>query len=255
MSDSKKKKKTTKVHTEKKMNVIPMLREDDGEDDELWAEMSASDEDLADALPLELPSRSASCLPLPSRTPVRAFEYPERGRMTPRRAHADGDDGASSSPPKDEAPTVAPKVDRIGTYFGYNGIDAHVPRPAYDALLQRVTSLESSLGAANLERNTQQNELEQLRSKMAHLLRESERQKEHEQRLRTWEESLHAKDMEITAREDALESVIRQQVNMMKRKPVERRVERERESDRHFLPRLPSLREGNATRSQSSLNF
>lgn len=224
------------------MYEIPMLCADD---DESWAAMSDDEQIEESPVTTSFPTRSTSCLPLPSRTPIRMFHYPERHKSEVRLATASQEDLNSAQP----------KTDRIGAYFGYNGIDAQVPRAAYDALLQRVASLEANLGSTNLERNSLQKETDQLRSNVAHLRHSAERQKEQERRLQMWEETLNAREIELTAREDALESVIRQQVTVIKRKPAERRTNVERENERHFLPRLPARSEGMATRSQSSLNF
>eukprot|EP00760_Papus_ankaliazontas_P016858 PhM_4_TR16902/c0_g1_i1/m.26058 len=80
-----------------------------------------------------------------------------------------------------EAVTTAAyrELDRIGAYLGYNGYDPHVPRVAYEAVLHRVHSLETSLGTANRELRTYATRVEELEAtvtKLTYAVKERDQQ-------------------------------------------------------------------------------
>jgi hypothetical protein len=63
--------------------------------------------------------------------------------------------------------------------MGYNGYDPHVPRPAYEALIHRVQSLETSLGTANRELRGYAARVEELEGqalKLTHAVKERDAQ-------------------------------------------------------------------------------
>lgn len=110
-----------------------------------------------------------------------------------------------------------PTSDRIGAYFGYNGSDAMVPKPAYDAVLQRVRTLENALGTANRELRTATSSIGDLKSQI-HVLHHQVAQKEALlAQMSTLEAALIARERDLDAREEVLDQMARQQRRIRKK--------------------------------------
>jgi hypothetical protein len=122
----------------------------------------------------------------------------------------------SSAPPAE----TSSGADRVGSYFGYNGVDAHVPKAAYDALLQRVRSLETSLGIANREIRAETAALEEHKRRCA-ALEQQVHQKQQLLQLAEERECLIARrERELDAREQSLDAMARSQRKFLRGKSV-----------------------------------
>ena len=171
----------------------------DFDDDAL--ELVAGDDDL----PIEVPTTAFQMLPLPRPLSTMLSLAPAGSR-------------SSSSPAPEEESDLAQQLDKIGIYFGYNGTDSHVPKAAYDALIQRVRSLETSLGVANREIRAEAAVVAEQRMKVAQLEQQLV-QKEQLLQLAEERECLIARrERELDAREQSLDAIAKSQRKMLRKR-------------------------------------
>lgn len=175
------------------------------EDDDLDGFLCTANQRVPSTLPLRRPLSTTFSLCVPPLTS-------ESANLTSSTSVADNceNDGEKA------------EVDKIGAYFGYNGVDGLVPKPAYDAMLQRVKTLEITLGQTNREIRSHTSTIAEQQS-VIHSLQQQLQQKEQQLQQATHKESLLcARERELDAKEQALELVARQQRKMLKKKPHDR---------------------------------
>lgn len=116
---------------------------------------------------------------------------------------------SGSEPPSPTADSSAHAVDKIGAYFGYNGTDGNVPKPAYDAMLQRVRTLEDALGAANRELRGNAKTIADQQATISSQQQQLLHHEESLQRMNAMETQLIERERDLDLREQALESLSR----------------------------------------------
>lgn len=184
-----------------------MSYDDDDEALEVLHGSSSCSDDEAD---LRL-SSNIHALPLPrptSTVPMLAYSPPTTSAIEDPQPS-----GSACSTARDaERPR-----DRIGTFFGYNGTDSFVPKAAYEAMSQRVRSLEGSLGGANRELRANGAVIAEQQATITHLAQQLQQK---EALLRASEEReamLTARERELQEREQSLETMARQLRKIRKR--------------------------------------
>lgn len=119
------------------------------------------------------------------------------------------DRSSSSSPLTAVQPEAT--VDRIGAYFGYNGVDGMVPKPAYDAAIQRIKTLEGNLGSANRDIRSHTSTISELQSQIQQLQQQVAHKESMIRQMMEMESALSERERELDAREDALTQLAKQQ--------------------------------------------
>ena len=159
-----------------------------------------------DELPFEAPASAFQMLPLPRPLSTMLHLAPSGARSYPSLSQ-DEDDGAAS-----------PIADKIGAYFGYNGTDSHVPKAAYEALVQRVRSLETSLGVANREIRAEAAALADQRMKSAQLEQQLIQREQLIQLAEERECLIARRERELDAREQSLDAIAKSQRKMLRKR-------------------------------------
>jgi hypothetical protein len=140
--------------------------------------------------------------------PTAAVEVSEES-VPEAKAKNSGNQGDADQDTSDEEDGTT-EGDRVAQMFGYNGRDPTVPKPAFDAMVLRVDELERGLGESNRQNRTLMTRIAELEGKLEQSEIQISKREATIRRMEEREWHLSLKEKEIAAREQAVESLIRQ---------------------------------------------